>query len=89
MGEYNKIMMPGNLTREPDLRDTPTGTAGLWISACGHHCYRLNDELKEEVCFIDIVAFGRVAERSKTFLQKARECWWRPAQPKTLGKRGR
>jgi single-stranded DNA-binding protein len=45
--------------------------------------------IKEEVCFIDIVAFGRVAERSKTFLQKAPQVLVTPAQPKTLGKRGR
>jgi single-stranded DNA-binding protein len=45
--------------------------------------------IKEEVCFIDIVAFGRVAERSKTFLQNAPQVLVTPAQPKTLGKRGR
>ena len=89
MGEYNKIMMPGNLTREPDLLYTPTGMPVCGFPLAVHHRYRLNDELKEEVCFIDIVAFGRVAERSKTFLQKAPQVLVTPAQPKTLGKRGR
>src|ERR1041384_633851 len=70
MGEYNKVIMLGNLTRDPDLRYTPTGMPVCEFPLAVHHRYRLNDELKEEVCFIDIVAFGTVAERSKTFLQK-------------------
>jgi len=40
------------------------------FSLAVNHRYRLNDEVKEEVCFIDIVAFGRVGERSKSLLQK-------------------
>ena len=65
MGEYNKVILLGNLTRDPDLRYTPSG-----MPIAVHHRYRLNDEVKEEVCFIDIVAFGKVGERSKSFLQK-------------------
>jgi single-strand DNA-binding protein len=35
-----------------------------------HHRHRLNDEVKEEVCYIDIVAFGKIDEHSKNFLHK-------------------
>jgi single-strand DNA-binding protein len=87
MGEYNKVVMLGNLTRDPDLRYTPTGMPVCEFPLAVHHRYRLNDELKEEVCFIDIVAFGTVAERSKTFLQKGAQVLvdGRLSQ-KTLGK---
>ena len=70
MGEYNKVILLGNLTRDPELRYTPAGLAVCEFSLAVNHRYRLNDEVKEEVCFIDIVAFGRVGERSKSLLQK-------------------
>jgi single-strand DNA-binding protein len=35
-----------------------------------HHRQRLNDEIKEEVCYIDIDAFGKIGEHSKNFLRK-------------------
>lgn len=70
MGEYNKVILLGNLTRDPDLRYTPTGMPICEFPLAVHHRYRLNDELREEVCFIDIVAFGKVGERTKSFLQK-------------------
>jgi len=70
MGEYNKVILLGNLTRDPDLRYTPTGTPVCEFSLAVHHRYRLNDENKEEVCYIDIVVFGKAGERSKSFLKK-------------------
>jgi len=70
MGEYNKVILLGNLTRDPDLRYTPTGMPVCEFPLAVHHRYRLNDEVKEEVCYIDIVAFGKVGEHSKNFLHK-------------------
>ncbi len=70
MGEYNKVILLGNLTRDPDLRYTPTGTPVCEFSLAVHHRYRLHDDFKEEVCFIDVVAFGKVGERTKDYLQK-------------------
>jgi single-strand DNA-binding protein len=70
MGEYNKIILLGNLTRDPELRYTPAGLPVCEFPLAVHHRYRLNGEVKEEVCFIDIVAFGKVGERSKNFLQR-------------------
>jgi len=63
MANLNKVFLMGNLTRDPELRYTQGGTAiakfGLainrkWTSPEG--------EKKEEVCFVDITAFGRQAE---------------------------
>jgi len=95
MGEYNKVIMLGNLTRDPDLRYTPTGMPVCEFPLAVRHGYRLNDELKEEVCFIDIVAFGKVAERSKSVLQKGAQVLvdgrlsqkrWETAEGKTRSK---
>jgi single-strand DNA-binding protein len=70
MGEYNKVILLGNLTRDPDLRYTPAGMAVCEFPIAVHHRHRLNDEVKEEVCYIDIVAFGKTGEHSKNFLRK-------------------
>jgi single-strand DNA-binding protein len=70
MGEYNKVILLGNLTRDPDLRYTPTGMPVCEFPIAVHHRHRLNDEVKEEVCYIDIVAFGKIGEHSKNFLRK-------------------
>ena len=70
MGEYNKVILMGSLTRDPDLRYTPAGMAVCEFPLAVPHRYRANDEIKEEVCFIDVVVFGRVGERSKVHLRK-------------------
>lgn len=70
MGEYNKVILIGNLTRDPDLRYTPGGTAVCSFPLAVNHRYRVNDEFKEDVCYIDIVVFGRAGERSKEYLRK-------------------
>ncbi|MFQ5902995.1 MAG: single-stranded DNA-binding protein [Candidatus Binatia bacterium] len=70
MGEYNKVILMGNLTRDPDLRYTPGGLAVCEFPLAVHHRYRVQDEIKEDVCYIDVVVFGRVGERSKEHLHK-------------------
>ncbi len=73
MASFNKVILAGNLTRDPEMRYTPKGTAvasfGLavnrrWKSETG--------ELKEEVSFIDIEAFGKQAETIAQYLRKGR-----------------
>lgn len=70
MGEYNKVILLGNLTRDPDLRYTPAGLPVCEFPLAVHHRYRVHDETKEEVCYIDVVVFGRVGERSKEHLHR-------------------
>lgn len=65
MGEYNKVILLGNLTRDPELRYTPAGLAVCEFPLAVHHRYRIHDETKQDVCYIDIVVFGRVGERTK------------------------
>jgi len=73
MASFNKVILAGNLTRDPELRYTPKGTAvcrfGLainrnWTSETG--------EKKEEVTFVDIDAFGRQAEVVAQYMKKGR-----------------
>jgi single-strand DNA-binding protein len=48
-----------------------------------HHRHRLNDEVKEEVCYIDIVAFGKIDEHSKNFSAQGRALTGRrPLEPR-------
>jgi single-strand DNA-binding protein len=73
MASLNKVILLGNLTRDPELRYAPSGTPvarfGLAVntSRAGQ-----GDERKEEVCFVDIVAFGRQAETASEYLSKGR-----------------
>lgn len=73
MSNYNKVILMGNLTRDPELRYTPKGTAiaklGLainrvWTNEAG--------EKKEEVTFVDVDTFGRTAENCGKYLKKGR-----------------
>jgi len=70
MGEYNKVILLGNLTHEPELRYAPTGSPVCEFSLAVHHRQRADDKGKEEVCYVDIVAFGLLGERSKAHLHK-------------------
>jgi len=80
MASFNKIILLGNLTRDPELRYTPNGTPvasfGLAVntqrSAPGNSGQNPAPERREEVCFVDIVAFGRQAETASEFLSKGR-----------------
>ena len=71
MASFNKVILVGNLTRDPELRYTPKGTAiakvGLavnrvWTNEAG--------EKKEEVTFVDVDVFGRTAENVAQYLRK-------------------
>jgi len=73
MASFNKVILAGNLTRDPELRYTPKGTAvckfGLavsrnWTNEAG--------EKKEDVTFVDIDAFGRQAEVVAQYMKKGR-----------------
>lgn len=70
MAGYNKVILLGNLTRDPDLRYTPGGMAVCEFPVAVHYRYKLHEETKDEVCYIDVVAFGQVAQASKERLRK-------------------
>jgi single-strand DNA-binding protein len=70
MASLNKVILLGNLTRDPELRYTPSGTPVSSFGLAINRRYRQGDERKEEVCFIDIVAFSRQAEIAGEYLKK-------------------
>lgn len=73
MRGFNKVILAGNLTRDPELRYTPTGTAIAKFGLAVNRSWK--DEagnLKEEVTFVDIDAFGKQAETIGQYLKRGR-----------------
>ncbi len=71
MARFNKVFLMGNLTRDPELRYTPSGTAVASFGIAVNRTWTgQNGEKKEEVCFVDINAFGRRAEVINEYFSK-------------------
>jgi len=71
MASYNKVLLMGNLTKDPELRYTPQGTAVVNLRMAVNRKFRTKDqELKEEVCFITAVAWNKQAEVCNQYLHK-------------------
>ncbi|ACD82809.1 single-stranded DNA-binding protein [Candidatus Methylacidiphilum infernorum] len=71
MADLNKVFLIGNLTRDPECRYTPKGTPVGDISLAINSSFRSQDgQIKDEVCFVDVVIWGRQAETCKEYLQK-------------------
>lgn len=72
MASFNKVILMGNLTRSPHLRYTPSGTAVAELGLASNRKFKQGDEIKEEVCFVDVVVFGKRAEIVAQYLEKGR-----------------
>jgi single-strand DNA-binding protein len=73
MASFNKVILAGNLTRDPELRYTPKGTAVARLGiACNRKWKSETGEMKEEVTFVDVDAFGKTAETIGQYLKKGR-----------------
>jgi single-strand DNA-binding protein len=70
MAYLNKVLLIGNLTKDPELRYTASGTAVCDFSLAVNRVYTSNGEKKEETCFIDINVWGRQAESVSKYLHK-------------------
>jgi len=71
MASYNKVLLMGNLTKDPELRYTPQGSAVVNLRLAVNRRYRdKNQELKEEVCFITAVVWNKQAETCNQYLHK-------------------
>ncbi|MBO4649134.1 MAG: single-stranded DNA-binding protein [Lentisphaeria bacterium] len=67
----NKVLLIGNLTRNPEIRYTPGGSAVCEFGiAINRRFMQANGQEKEETCFVDITVWGKQAESSSRFLQK-------------------
>jgi len=67
---FNKIILIGNLTRDPELRYTPQGTSVCNFGIAVNRRYKQGDEVKEEVTFINVVVFGKQADTCGQYLNK-------------------
>ena len=73
MAGYNKVIMIGNLTKDPELRYIPSGAAVVNFRLAVNRIYTTQDgEKKEDVCFIDVEAWGKTAENCANYLSKGR-----------------
>ena len=71
MASFNKVILVGNLTRDPELRYTPKGTAVVRIRIAMNRTYRTETgEQQEETTFVDVDAFGRRAEVIAQYFRK-------------------
>ena len=70
MAGFNKVILMGNLTRNPELRYTPNGTPVASFGLAMSRRFKQGEELKEEVCFVDIGVFGKQAEHCGQYLSK-------------------
>ena len=73
MASFNKVILVGNLTRDPELRYTPKGMAIAKVGVAVNRVWTNEaGEKKEEVTFIDVDIFGRTAENVGQYMRKGR-----------------
>lgn len=70
MASYNRVVLLGNLTRDPELRYISTGTAVSEIGLAVNDRVKRNDQWVEEATFVDITLWGRTAEIASEYLSK-------------------
>src|ERR1700738_712719 len=73
MASFNKVILLGNLTRDPEVRYTPKGSAVCDLGLAFNRQYTLDSgEKREEVTFVDVVLWARLAEIAGEYLKKGR-----------------
>ncbi len=73
MANFNKVILAGNLTRDPELRYTPKGTAVAKLGMAINRSWTTETgEKREEATFVDVDAFGKQAEVISQYLRKGR-----------------
>lgn len=72
MASFNKVILLGNLTRDPEVKYTSGGTAVCELSLAINHTWKdsKTNEKREEVTFVEVTFFGRTAEVAGEYLQK-------------------
>lgn len=70
MASFNKVMLLGNLTRDPELRFTASGAAVASFGLAVNRKFKQGEEWKEDVCFVDITVWGKQAENCTEYLSK-------------------
>ena len=74
MASYNRVILMGNLTKDPEVRFLPSGRAVAAIGLAMSSRYRTQDgQEKEEVCFVNCEVYGKQAENCGKYLSKGRQ----------------
>lgn len=77
MANVNKVILIGNLTRDPEVKYTPKGTAVAEVGLAVNRNYTVGDgEKREETTFIDVELWGRTAELAAQYLAKGRSVYF-------------
>ncbi|MDA8123067.1 MAG: single-stranded DNA-binding protein [Deltaproteobacteria bacterium] len=72
MVTFNRVILAGNLVRDPEIRYLPSGLSVTSFGLAVNSRYKQNNELKEEVSFFDVVVFGKMGENCAEYLSKGR-----------------
>jgi len=73
MASFNKVILLGNLTRDPEVRYTPKGSAVCDLGIAVNRVYTTDSgERREEVTYVDVVLWARLAEIAGEYLTKGR-----------------
>ena len=73
MASFNKVILIGNLTRDPELRQTQSGTCVCRFSIAVNRSYNAQDgSARDEACFVEIDCFGKSAENIAKFFSKGK-----------------
>ena len=70
MASFNKVLLMGNLTRDPELRYTASGAAVASFGLAVNRKFKQGEEWKDEVCFVDITVWGKQGEKCAQYLNK-------------------
>lgn len=72
MANFNKVILLGNLTRDPEVKQVGNGLTVAKLGMAVNRSYTTNGEKREETCYVDLTAFGRQAEVLGQYAGKGR-----------------
>ena len=72
MSSFNKVILMGNLTRDPELSFLPSQTAVVEFGLAVNRKWVKDGEKKEDVCFVDCRTYGKQAEVFKKYMAKGK-----------------
>lgn len=74
MLSFNKVFLVGNLTKDPELRYTPQGTAVATLRIAANRSFKdKTGQAQKDTCFVNIVVWSQMAEVCNQYLQKGRQ----------------
>lgn len=70
MASFNRVILLGNLTRDPEVRYLPSGTPVATLGLAVNSRVKQGEDWKDDTCFVDVVVFGKQAESCGEYLNK-------------------